>query len=59
MDLKIDVSEWLKKQNRLSKKGFAKFPAKYLDYSGNGACGVHTEKINFFCTEIHLVSHPN
>ena len=37
--------------------GFAKFPPEYLGYSGYGACGVHTEKIIYVCTEIHMVLH--
>jgi len=58
VDLKIDFSEWFKKQNRFFRIGFAKFTAEYLGYSGYGAYVVHTEKINdlfYVYTKIHLV----
>ena len=45
MDLRIDFSEWFKKQNRFFRIGFAKFTAEYLGYSGYGACVVHTERL--------------
>ena len=54
MDLKI---EYFKKQNQFFRIGFTNFPAEYLGYSGYGACGVHTEKIIYVCTEIHMVLH--
>ena len=54
MDLKI---EYFKKQNQFFRIGFTKFPAEYLGYSGYGACGVHTEKIIYVCTDIHMVLH--
>ena len=59
MDLKIDLSELFKNKIDFFRIGFPKFPAEYLGYSGYGACGVHTEKIIYVCTEIHLVLHPN